>query len=78
MLLSLFMQPVNRIVKISNGSKLLVDELTTTQEEVDTRLFLHAAHASRLGHEKFTIHSPDTRICHELILLTPIRWFILL
>ena len=40
----------------------MVDELTTTQEEADTRLFLHAAHASRLGHDKFIIQSPDTDV----------------
>ena len=48
--------------KLTNGSKLLVDELTTTQEEADTRLFLHAAHGLRLGREKFIIHSPDTDV----------------
>ena len=37
-----------------------VDELCTQQEEVDTRILLHASHASSGGHDCIIIKSPDT------------------
>ena len=40
----------------------LCEDLTTNQEEADTRMFLHVAHASRSGHERIAIKSSDTDV----------------
>ena len=44
-------------------------ELYTDQEEADTRMFLHASHASSLGHQRVAIVSSDTDVevlaCHH-------------
>ena len=44
-------------------------ELYTNQEEADTRMFLHASHASSLGHQRVAIVSSDTDVevlaCHR-------------
>ena len=44
-------------------------ELYTNQEEADTRMFLHASHASSLGHQRVAIVSSDTDVevlaCHH-------------
>ena len=37
-------------------------ELTSTHEEADTRLLLHAAHIARCGHRTIVIRSPDTDV----------------
>ena len=39
-----------------------VDELCTSQEEADTRMLLHASHASSNGHDCVVIKSPDIDI----------------
>ena len=39
-----------------------VDELCTSQEEADTRMLLHASHASSNGHDCVVIKSPDTDV----------------
>ena len=39
-----------------------VDELCTSQEEADTRMLLHASHASPNGHEYVVIKLPDTDV----------------
>ena len=39
-----------------------VHELCTQQEEADTRMFLHALHASQDGHQQVTIRSSDTDV----------------
>ena len=39
-----------------------LSDLTTNQEEADTRMFLHAAHASRSRHECIAIKSSDTDV----------------
>ena len=44
-------------------------ELYTYQDEADTRMFLHASHASSLGHQRVAIVSSDTDVevlaCHH-------------
>ena len=65
----------NRIVFVTHGPKCikirsnngtvtseLCEDLTTNQEEADTRMFLHVAHASRSGHERIAIKSSDTDV----------------
>ena len=42
-------------------------ELHTDQEEADTRMFLHASHASSLGHQRVAIVSSDTDSRSRLI-----------
>ena len=46
----------------------VVDELETSQEEADTRMFLHAKHAADRGRETVIVKSPDTDVsvlaCH--------------
>ena len=39
-----------------------VDELCIKQEEADTRMLLHAGHASPNGHDCIVIKSPDTDV----------------
>ena len=47
-----------------NGSTTASDvpELCTNQEEADTRMFLHAEHASQNGHQRIAIKSSDTDV----------------
>ena len=47
-----------------NGTviKELQQDLVTPQEKADTRMFLHAAHASQQGYETIVIKSPDTNV----------------
>ena len=40
----------------------IVDELNSTQEEADTRLILHAAHAARSGYKAVVMASEDTDV----------------
>ena len=40
----------------------VVPKLESTQEEADTRLLLHCAHAARQGHQTIVIKSPDTDV----------------
>ena len=42
--------------------KNIVQELCSTQEEADTRMFLHAAHATEQGFSDIVIKSSDTDI----------------
>ena len=42
--------------------KELQQDLVSPQEEADTRMFLHAAHASQQGDETIVIKSPDTDV----------------
>ena len=42
--------------------KELQQDLVTRQEEADTRMSLHAAHASQQGYETIVIKSPDTDV----------------
>ena len=42
--------------------KELQQDLVSPQEEADTRMFLHAAHASQQGYETIVIKSPDTDV----------------
>lgn len=48
---------------------ILVPELQSNQEEADTRMILHALHASRHGHSQICIRSSDTDVeelaCHH-------------
>ena len=37
-------------------------ELCTNQEEADTRMLLHAEHASQNGHQRIAIKSSDTDV----------------
>jgi len=48
----------------SNGTTTASDvsELWTNQEEADTRMFLHAEHASQNGHQCIAIKSSDTDV----------------
>ena len=39
-----------------------VEELCSTQEEADTKIFLHGNHAAALGHSSILIKSSDTEI----------------
>ena len=39
-----------------------VEQLTCSHEEADTRLVLHASHASSGGYSTIVIHSPDTDV----------------
>jgi hypothetical protein len=39
-----------------------VHEISSNQEEADTKLLLHADHASSCGWRKFIIHTPDTDV----------------
>lgn len=43
-------------------SSCTVDELCSNQEEGDTRMFLHALHASEEGHQRLLIKSSDTDV----------------
>ena len=65
----------NRIVFVTHGPKCtkirsnngtvtseLCEDLTTNQEEADTRMFLHVPHVSRSGHERIAIKSSDTDV----------------
>ncbi|CAH3031303.1 unnamed protein product, partial [Pocillopora meandrina] len=49
---------------VPNGSTIASDvpELCTNQEEADTRMFLHAEHASQNGHQRIAIKSSDTDV----------------
>ena len=55
----------------TDGSMTATDEteLYADQEEADTRMFLHASHASSLGHQMVAIFSSDTDVevlaCHH-------------
>ena len=40
--------------EITSQAANIVDELNSTQEEADTRLILHAAHAARSGYKRGT------------------------
>lgn len=57
----------NRCWKITEEDSVEVLELSSCQEEADTRLLLHAAHASQEGYEAVVINSEDTDV---FILLT--------
>ena len=39
-----------------------IEELSSDQEEVDTRMLLHSKHASNGNYEKIIIHTPDTDV----------------
>ena len=40
----------------------IVEELNSTQEEADTRLILHAAHAAKSGYKAVAVASKDTDV----------------
>ena len=44
------------------SNKLSVEHLASTQEEADTRMFLHAIDATKRGATSLSIHSPDTDV----------------
>ena len=48
--------------EITSQAANIVDELNSTQEEADTRLILHAAHAARSGYKAVVVASEDTDI----------------
>lgn len=50
-----------RLPSLQEGSEETVDQLTCTHDEADTRLWLHAKHAS-LTHGQVIIASPDTDV----------------
>ena len=65
----------NRTVFVTHGSKCtriqtqdgtisseVCEGLLSNQEEADTRMFLHASHASRSGHQHIVIKSSDTDV----------------
>ena len=39
-----------------------VRDLESTQEEADTRLFLHTSHAAAAGYQNIVVKSPDTDV----------------
>ena len=51
----------------------IVEELNSTQEEADTRLILHAAHAARSGCKAMVVASEDTDV---LLLYLAFKYFI--
>ena len=48
--------------EITSQAANIVDELNSTQEEADTRLILHAAHAARSGYKAVVVASEDTDV----------------
>ena len=52
----------NKCWKISGASSVQVPELCSCQEEADTRLLLHAAHAAQNGYDSVVISSEDTDV----------------
>ena len=48
--------------EITSGGSRLVPELCSSQEEADTRIFLHAAHAAREGYGAVVIASEDSDV----------------
>ena len=48
--------------EITSQAANIVDELNSTQEEEDTELILHAAHAARSGYKAVVVASEDTDI----------------
>ena len=53
--------------EITSQAANIVDELNSTQEETDTRLIQHAAHAARSGYKAVVVASEDT----DVFLLLP-------
>lgn len=52
--------PTNTVM-ISNGCSCYIDDLKSDHEEADTRMILHASHASS-SKERIVIHSSDTDV----------------
>ena len=50
-----------RVVKLTLGNAEVMDELRSDHEEADTRMMLHALHASQ-DHDRVVIQSPDTDV----------------
>jgi len=48
--------------EITSQAANIVEELNSTQEEADTRLILHAAHAARSGYKTVVVASEDTDV----------------
>ena len=73
-----------RAILISRGQQIVVEALNSNHEEADTRLLLHAKHAS-MNHQRIIIQSPDTDVavlctahfellnCQELWFRTGVR-----
>lgn len=60
--------------KISSAGSVAVPDLSSTQEEADTRIWLHVAHAANSGHETIVIIAEDTDVLIiALSLLSKIR-----
>ena len=62
----IFVSPKHTCYKLSKMSHKIrlerVEELCSTQEEADTKIFLHANHAAALGHSSILIKSSDTDV----------------
>ena len=64
---------------LTRNNSELIDNLNSNQEEADTKMLLHARHASFEGWRKFIIHTPDTDVfiialsCVPKIIETGIR-----
>lgn len=50
-----------RVCKLTKGHSEPLDELQSDHEEADTRMILHALHASH-DHDRVVVHSPDTDV----------------
>ena len=48
--------------EITSQAANIVEELNSTQEEADTRLILHAAHAAKSGYKAVAVASEDTDV----------------
>lgn len=56
----LFVTCESHCYDITSGAANIVDELNSTQEETDTKLILHAAHAARSGCKAVAVALEDT------------------
>jgi len=59
---TLFVTCGEKCWKINRGRASLVEELQSSQEEADTRIILHAKHASDHGYETIIVVSEDTDV----------------
>ena len=58
----LYVTCMEKCFKITTNDVEEIHELNCCHEEVDTRLLLHAAHASRQHYESLVVHSDDTDV----------------
>ena len=58
----LFVASESVCYKLTRTSYEETQELSSTQEEADTRLLLHAAHAGKCGYKAIIIHTEDTDV----------------